>query len=638
MANFIQLNQGLSRLGNIAADVGSFIQNERQLDLASRRQTMDEESAKIVNEGRAYDLRMKKMGEHGRNLMATINEAVQSRKPDGTKFNTLGEYLDSDQGVAAVDRMVSSLADTNSEYKRQLGGRPVRAQKNADGRYQVMVQDGEQWSPTDVTFSGEELAQKGRLDAASAGLAELIYFKRDADRKLAAGELSPTQHREIVTQIQQQGSELLDGAERVGIPRDTVIQTSRKGGEGYSQMVSEDQLHDYAAAGGGTALGGDEQEVVDEVGGSPRLGNLDAYMPERREGQSAASHFGESVGGLVRGTAGAAASSMLGVAKGIAEPIVDTTGGVARGVLGLTDGNPGETRAENPIPPAAQVWTQAGIPTTVTQKNAVTPTPQNTAPGPTQIRVARAERSLDQAINGTTEDARDAAMQYANTSVIMGVQPNPEIMANLYAGDDMRGSGREAAVWQAKMDMDFAKSMRTAQRTGTQDLTNQLKIRDQILQEQEQASENAAQRAVRAGAKDRSEVVKQLKGSIFSSYGTYRNEFANLGFDTAALPQSMSTFPMVADLLAKYHSRDMADRAHNANPGWFGTVKSPKTLMAYINKTIATADPAGTFATIRQGLAASPGNANLTPDQLDEAAREIFRSFNDPDIDLEAQP
>lgn len=620
MANFIQLNQGLSRLGNIAADVGSFIQNERQLDLASRRQTMDEESAKIVNETRAYDLRMKKMGEHGRNLMATINEAVQSRKSDGTKFNTLGEYLDSDQGVAAVDRMVSSLADTNSEYKRQLGGRPVRTQKNADGRYQVMVQDGEQWSPTDVTFSGEELAQKGRLDAASAGLAELIYFKRDADRKLAAGELSPTQHRETVTQIQQQGSELLDGAERVGIPRDMVIQTSRKGGEGYSQMVSEDELHAYAASGGGNAVGGDEQEVLGDVELAP-------------EGSPSAANLGQYAGSVARAAVTAPAMAM----RSVMQPVVDAASGFVRGALGVSS-NPGQTRVENPVPPAAQVWTQAGIPTTVTQKNAVTPTPQNTAPGPTQVRVSRAERSLDQAINGTSEDAKDAAMQYANASVIMGVQPNPEIMANLYAGDDMRGSGREAAVWQAKMDMDFAKSMRTAQRSGTQDFANQLKARDQYLQELKQVTGAAAEAAVRGDAKDRSGKVKQLEGRIAQGFGTYRNEFTNLGVDTASLPMSMATFPMVADLLAKYNSRDMADRAHNADPGWFGTVKSPKTLMAYINKTIATADPAGTFATIRQGLEASPGNASMSPEQLDEAAREIFRAYNDPDIDLEAQP
>ena len=632
MVNYVQLNQGMNRLGNIAAGVGDFMQRERELDLASRQQTMAEDAQAILNETRAYKLRMAKMAEHGKSFMATINEATQARKADGSRFNSLDEYLDSPQGGHAVDRIVQSLADTNSQYKKALGGRIPRAVRGEDGRYRVQVQEGENWVDTPMTFTGAELAQRGRLDAASAGLAELIYFKRDAERKAAAGELSPEQYQQTITEIQAQGEELLTRAEKSGIPRDVVIRTSRQGGTGYSEMVAEPSDAGVGAVGGKVTTGA--------LGEIPETG-LDAYMTPRREGQSSAAYVGETIGNVVRGTAGRSLGIVKDVWSGMATPIAEGAGGFLRGALDLDGdagaGNPGEKRAQNVVPPAAQLWTSAGIPPSVVQEKAVTPTPQNTAEGPTRIRVAQAERALSRAAS-SVEDARDAAIQYANSSVIMGVQPDPRIMENLYAGDDMRGTNREMAVMQAQMDLDFAKSYRAAQRTGTQNLTNQLKIRDQLLQEQEQAAENAAERAVRPDAKNRSEAVKQLKGAIFSSYGVYRGQFANLGVDTSALPMSMATFPMVADLLAKYHSRDNADRAHNANLGWLGQVREPKTLMAYINKTIATADPEGTFATIRQSLAASPGNANLSPDELDNAAREIFRSFKDPDIDIEAQP
>lgn len=637
--NFVQLNQGLRSLGNSVASAGEFAQNERRLDLADREMKVAEDTAAINNETKAYDLRMRKMQEHGRTLLATVNEATQSRKPDGSRYNTLGEYLDSDQGAAAAERMVQSLADTNSQYKKTLGGRPVRTLKGPEGRYQVHVQEGDQWtqltdeSGVPVTFSGQELAQRSRLDAASAGLAELIYFKRDAQRKFEAGQIPRAEYETIVTQTRDQGEQILAGAERLGIPREEVINTSRQGSAGYAQMASDEDLQAYAANGGGRALGGEDQPVVDEAMGRPALGDLDSFMPERQPGQSTASILGASTRGVFDATVG----QVAGRAKDAVTAAVDSVSQFAKGFTGQPPSAGGQKPAEA-LPPNIQTWTQANIPPSVAQQKAVVPTTQNTAPGPTAIRVARTEKALDTALTGSPEDARDAAIQYANASAILGIAPNPGIMANLYAGDDMRGSAREAAIWQAKMDMDFARSYRTAQRSGTQDLSNQLKMRDQILQEQKVVSSAAAEAAVRGDAKDRNGKVKQLEGLITQGFGTYRNEFANLGVDTAGLPMSMATFPMVADLLAKYHSRDLADRAHNSNLGWFGVAKEPKTLMAYINKTIALADPEGTFATIRQGLQASPGNANMSPEELDEAARTIYRSFNDPDIDLEARP
>jgi hypothetical protein len=627
MPNFVSLGAGLRDVGNIASGVGDFMQRERQMDQGDRRLDQGDRDLNMRKEAQDHLFRQQKNQEYGRQLMGVINEANQSARPDGTKFKDLGEFLESDQGSSARDRLTNALADSNSQYRDKLKGAPVRSVRNADGRFIVEAKQGDTWAPVagddgqPVSFSGTELAQKSRLDAASAGVAELIYFKRQAKQALDSGHMTQEEYETQVSQLDDQAGQVLDGAEKAGIPREQVVETSRQG-----DPVNWKDSKPPASAETPSRLGNAIKQGVAAAG---------AFPGQSGYGVGLATFAKE----LIKGPPGSEQSTVT--APLINPPANPTNMGVGQfNAPAPATQQPGEAKA---TPPSAPAW---AAPLGPDATKVVTPNEKNTHPVQQEARANRAIDSLERVSlpTASSADGRDAALQYANASTIMGQQPNPQILANLYAGDDMRGSAAAAA----SRELQYYKAAVKQKATGTQDFANTLKLREQNYKEQNRAAEMAAEAAIppappglKGGDAARTAQAKQLKNAILLGMSTHNNDLKVIGIDTGQLIASVSTLPVVADMLAKYYIEDMNAARHNASGSkvfspstWLKTAKERTTVMSKVLKRLSIIDPEQFKNRIAIGIIAGrePGMAPDDPilkQRLDKTI-EYFKQMEIP--------
>jgi hypothetical protein len=616
MANYVALGAGLRDIGGIASGVSDFLQRERQLDQGDRRLGQADRELDMRQEAQDHTIRQQKNQAYGRQLMGVINEAAQAARPDGTKFQDLGEYLESDVGASARERLTNALADSNSQYRAQLKGAPVRTVRNADGRFVVEAKQGDTWAPVvgaegqPVSFSGTELAQKARLDAASAGVAEIIYFKRQAKQALDSGQLTPEEYQAQVSQLDSSASGLLDRAEASGLPRDQVVETARMGDPANWQRPEAQQSRLGQAL--GTAV-----PVASRVAGAAGVG------------AGALAGLGTFAREMARSPEGAAPDTMIPLPEPTAAVMPNNMGmgafdparaAVASPTATPAESQPGSTQATVPVAPE---W---AAPLGPDANKVVQPTEQNTRPVQQETRASRAQQSVTRAMspNASASDGRDAALQYANAMTIMGHPPNPTILSNLYAGDDMRGSAAEAAA----QELQYFKAAVKNKATGTLDFANTLKLREQIAKERTRAAEVAAEAAIGSNMPERAAAVKQLSNAIELGMSTHNNDLKIMGIDTSQLMSSMATLPMVSDLLAKYYIEDMGAARHNAQTGWFGTKKERTTLMNKVLKEVSVMDPAAFRRQVYLGLVSNrePGMAADDP-KLIEAARKTIEYY-----------
>lgn len=630
MANFVSLGAGLREVGNIASGVGEFIHRERSLNQNDTRLAQGQQALDIQQRAEDERLRMAKNQEYGRQLLGVINEADKAVRPDGSRFNELGEYLASDEGAIARDRLANSLAASNSQFRGRLKGAPVRSTKTADGRFVVEAKDGDQWTPVQgddgapVSFTGKELAQKARLDAASAGIAELVYFKRDLRNKLASGALTQADYTQQVSDLDGQARQILTQAESIGIPADDVIETSRNGDPSNWQRP--------------TAATEEPSRLVNAVKkAAPVLGQmpgLSGVLP------AAGVFVDQLLGGPNRDSNGPDAPVISRMIAGEPSLKIDTNNRfIEQRTKMLTDKGldpstdetiqarqaenirlsqraaqqeavkqPGGAQTKQPVAPPP--W---AAPLGPDADKLVEPSPENTRPAQQVARSARATQVVSRAMrpDASADDGRSAALQYANAMTIMGQNPDSMILANLYAGDDMRGSAAEIA----QQELQYYKTAVQKQASNTQDFSNTLKLRKQIATEQETAAEAAAEKAVDPNDPNRSETVKQLKNAIYLGMSTHNNDLKIMGVDTTKLMGSMATLPMVADLLSKYYVEDIRAARHNSSAGWLTSKKQRTTVMNKVMKEVYVMDPEGFKRQLYLGLVAGrePGTAADDP-------------------------
>jgi hypothetical protein len=624
MPNFVSLNAGLRQGGDTASRVGQFLQNQQSLEIDQQRANDYSQQVDLQKREQAEKFRLQANTEFSRAVLQSTTEASRARKPDGSTFNTFGEYLDSEQGAKSRELIVNGLANSNSRYRASLGGKPIRSVKGKDGRHIVQVQEGADWVDAkgadgqSVSFTGDELAQKARFDMASAGVAEVIYFKREAQRALSSGQITQAQYQEQIQQLQQQGQQLQQGVTKAGMDFDQVVESAIKGDPGHQDMPPEAFAQIMADEPPAKAAG--MEASTQQAGANVRTALGEDFMADST---------------IAKGARGFA--SMLGMdlnpttSKQVQAGGVDATITAKDSTLAGVKANTEIQINPEQAPKSEFEQLTSAITAPADRSRLVAPPATEPPAAMKQMHTKRADVVLDRAATGagSPETARDAAIAYANGMIINGYQPNPQILANLYAGDDMAGTGQQANALRAKYDIQYMKNHAAAVKANATNAATSLAIRKQIIVEREKASNAAAEAAIHPGVSDRTEHVKQMTALIDNGFSIYASELGHLGYMPSELPSSLATLPQFAQVFAKYYKEDLAISRYNDNEkeAWFPNLKEHKTLMDKVMKEVYVMDPRSfTERVYNSVIAEHPDRAPDDPANIDQA-RQIIQHY-----------
>lgn len=607
MANFISLNAGLNQAGDTARHVGSFLQNERQLELDQQRANDYSAQVDMQRKEQQEKFRLQQNTEFARSVLQTTTEASRARKPDGSTFKTYGEYLDSEQGKQSRDLIANGLAKSNSRYRTLIGDRKIRTTRGADGKMTVEAQKGNEWEEVKdpdgnkIQFTGDDLAQQARFDMASAGVAEIVYFKRDAQRKMASGEITEEEYNAVMQDLQTRGASLQDGVSKAGIDFNAVVDSAVRGDPSHPDMPAEAFAQVMAPEAPATATG--PQQSVANAANNIRTELGSVFMEDST---------------IAKGARGVASMLLLGMDVGPQRGA--STGGGASGVIPATE---------------AQATIDAVIPK-AEQRGIIPPPATEPPPGQKNMHVNRANVVLERIAQPDTrvsaEQAHDAAVSYANAMVINGWQPNPQILANLYAGDDMAGSMQHGAALRAKYDIQYMKNHAAAQKVNAGNADLSLKLRKQVIAEREKAAEAAAEASFAPGVKDRGEAVKQMKSLIDNGFSVYASQLGHLGYIPSELPSSLATLPQFAQIFAKYYKEDLNTTRHNLGEtdnwhDWFPNLKEHKTLMDKVMKEVYVMDPKAFANKVYSSVVAAYPDRQANDPRNIEQVRQVMQHY-----------
>lgn len=632
MANYVSLNAGLQQAGNTAARVGQFLQNERSLELDQQRANDYSQQVDIQQKEQNEKFRLQANTEFSRAVLQATTEASRARKQDGTPYTSFGEYLSSDQGGTSRDMIVNGLANSNSRYRAALGGKPIRAVKGKDGRFVVQTQDGNNWIDATgedgqpVSFSGDELAQKARFDMASAGVAEIVYFKRDAQAALSRGDISQAEYEERIAGLQQDGQRLQEGATKAGMDFNAIVDSAMQGDPGHPSMPS----------------GAFEQIVTPEAPVKSKGLLRDFGQDVLAAGETPITDVRSALArGVYNATGGPVMSKVLsdfGIGGADAKAEKQISIGGVDGTITAKDSTLADVRANteiqnNPeqIPKSSMEQLVDSVIPPEARGRVIAPPTSEPPAAMKQMHSKRAEVVLDRAATGgnSREAAQDAAIAYANGMIINGYQPNPQILANLYAGDDMAGTGQQANALRAKYDIQYMKNHAAAVKANAQGADTSLKLRKQIIAERNAAAQAAAEAAVNPGMPDRAEHVKQMSALIDNGFSIYASELGHLGYIPSELPSSLATLPQFAQVFAKYYKEDLSTTRFNSQErdAWFPNLKEHKTLMDKVMKEVYVMDPRSFTERVYNSVIAEHPDRNPDDPRTIDQVKQVIEHY-----------
>ncbi len=672
MPNYASINAGLDRLGSSMGQAYNFALQNRQLDISQQQADDNGRRTDLLVQKAADERRLQRNKEMANNTLGVITEANNSTKEDGSAFKSLGEFLDNDKGKDAATRLAQGIAQSNSQYLAAHGNAPVKLERGADGKFQVLTQKGTNWEPvagedgTPMRVSGEELAHKSRLDMYTAGVGELVYFKDQADEELKAGAITPAQHTQRQTELNGQAEELFTSAEQnAGVPREQLLKDSAASGDRHQQLYEKERAAVPAKTESAPApapkLGASEGFGWDEVGRRYRESTADIPVgldPSVREGLAQKVAKGEepsfanvlgataNIAGNLGKHAGSAASAFVSTATGdIKKSLADFGSDFKEGA---NMSSPGDNAAQKKAD-ALPAWTNSPQLNQLVKESGmnpkdaeglVVPNERNTKPAAAQASINRTVqviRSLSPPKNGSqSTGGKQAAINYANAMTVSGHQPDAEILANLYSGDTMRGDARHAedhafewAKMQAQDDLEYAKMAVMSRTNGDANVRQRvdasLKARDQIFQEQKNVSETTAESMTppQVGKNsNRDEQVKNLAAGIRMGFSLYEGELSKAGIRTQELSNHLGSLPYAAGVIANLIKANQSVDANNKNL-WFGTAKQRKAMGAYVTKTVAAGDPNGFKRKVYEGLLIQQ------PEMSPEEAAKVTQKYYD---------
>ncbi|MGH1374438.1 MAG: hypothetical protein ACRBBW_20545 [Cellvibrionaceae bacterium] len=432
----------------------------------------------------------------GNRFLGIVNEA-------NTQGTNVDDFLSENE--YARDDLVNSLAASNSHLRKLAQGRSLRSRRGDDGRFYVEAQEGEgQWGAAvgedgkAFSFSPDELTYTARLDSFSAGRAELIRIDHETQQRVQSGELSEDEGEAVRLELSKLNTEMMTKARDAGIPPEEIIERQAQGaaaeGESEDPAPTDDNSVVLDDAGNPMDIGSigwrgsllkrpytitakdienqraKNSESEDAEGDGLYEGYLDRYTAsgvQINEGDSTAEKVGKSFSNEMRGQYNSVAAPVLataatGVDKGLGYlgDLASGAGEALNGVLGI------DTANSEPSSTASQ-----SAPQSRSAKMYTAPVPEGSLK-PTQVRAKtnQSVRKIEQYMRQPTDTgSRVAAANYANAMFANGVNPSPVILANLEAGDNMRGDGLKAL----EMELGWAKLLQK----GSQEKRDQVKAR-----------------------------------------------------------------------------------------------------------------------------------------------------------------
>lgn len=501
MVNYVRLNQGLRDAGNIGGRVLDHQTNQRRLDISQQNSDRNYEISKQhqnrQDELQAENMRLQQGQEFGNRLLQASTEAANAGLP-------LEDYLAKDGQTR--DMLAGGLAKSNSKYRAATQGRPVRTVPTEDGVFQVEIQqeDGS-WTPAadeggqPVHTTAAELAKASRMEGASYGRAEVLRMDREIQDAVESGQMAPAEAEQALAQLRAQNTQFMQDLTGAGIDPSEVRDMEEQGRQASLQNVASSQNQPQAQPAGLRIEGepGRLNAQGNSVAQPQDEGTGLSYTVGREAGQSAA---------MVRGALGQAAQDAFAVGNAITSSISSLVAGFQSAQPTVEPSGQPE-KVEVPVDPENQASDVLAI------MSAPVPDTSQVPRGQRQAQTNRATRAVRQ-LSGkpSKKESRAAAITYANGMMINGLRPDPAVLANLEAGDNMRGDLKAAAENELKAAEQYAQLSKVDQERVKQN-----------RQDNEQAVESWSNawgdELERQGFDSADDVFNNLRGAYYNHYG-----------------------------------------------------------------------------------------------------------------------
>jgi len=343
-------------------------------------------------------------------------------------------------------------------------GRELRTVRTPDGRFQIEANDDGKWAAmtgedgSPVMVAADEVTYASRIEAASYGRSEIIRMDQEIQRAQAAGEISSEAAEERRLALSEQNTQIMENAERHGISAEEILEMEAQG-------AANNTGADATAASGGMVgppepnrgPGGMaglawaiEQDAQDAPLQIPRAQILEA-KPDENLAQTA----GRTVGNNYRYAynAGATGVELLSKPVGAGVSAVSDFFGAM-----FASEESGEDVSQTPERVPVRVGS-GDDEKTISMLTRTTP-PEERRPGQARAKSEQAIRETGRLSGDSSpSERRRAAITYANGMLINGHNPDPRVLANLEAGDNMRGDLKA----QAEMNLKYAQEEGKAQ-------------------------------------------------------------------------------------------------------------------------------------------------------------------------------
>lgn len=492
MPNYAQLNQGLRDVRQIGSNLMDYQTRNRQLDISQENSDRSYEINKRDQDRKdtamAEDMRRQNNLEFGNTWMQVATEAANATRADGSAYDSTGSFLT--DNAAARDAVVNGLGKSNSEYRKMAAGRPMRTVAGPDGKFQVEVNEEGNWQPMagvdgqPVSVGSDELVMASRLEAASAGRAEIIRLDKELQERVAAGEVSEEEGEAQRAQYSQAMGDIFTTAEQNGISPEDILAMEEQGARNNTPSAADsaatsplriDDSQEVApnadqqdmvgppenpnvGPGGMAGLPWAAQRDMEAVGNHLAESRPSQQVPnaarvgyaETNEGDSLSARAGKGIRNLAAGAFNEVLSPAFEINR---ETIGKVTESISdffvNGVFASAEAGE-EIRESVKVPVGDSDVTMRTQPTAPAERRA----------GQANAATSTAQRNVSRlSDNSSADDRRRAAITYSNGMLINGLNPNPSILANLEAGDNMRGD----LLRQAELDLEYSKLWSSAQ-------------------------------------------------------------------------------------------------------------------------------------------------------------------------------